>query len=282
MRSARRALATLLTPALLGGAAAGFALPALLGPAAPAAAATRPCVAVVVDGRLAGGSVRTGCATGDPRSGLDALTEAGFTYAFVPRQPGEVCQVDGFPQCGDTTTQTYWSYWWRAKGSSRWVYATEGAGTHDPAPGSTEAWVWQDGGRRQPPDIGFAAVCPRADASPEPSRTARATRAARAASTAKQTATPTRARPGSSAAASRVSPSAPTTTPSPPPSTGSAAASEATTSAAGAAAAPREGTASSRGGDGNGHVAWPPMALGAGAVALLGGAALWRGRRGRP
>ena len=106
------------------------------------------------------GDVSTGCAKGDPDSGLEALTKAGYSYAFVPRQPGQVCQIDGAPECSRTSTDTYWSYWWRAKGSSRWVYATEGAATHDPAPGATEAWVWQDGGRREPPDIALSTDLP--------------------------------------------------------------------------------------------------------------------------
>ncbi|HEX6937472.1 MAG TPA: hypothetical protein VF227_13210, partial [Actinomycetes bacterium] len=66
------------------------------------AAAAEPCVGVVVDARLLGGDVRTGCAKGDPDSGLEALTMAGFRYAFVPRQPGLVCQVDGAPECSRT------------------------------------------------------------------------------------------------------------------------------------------------------------------------------------
>ena len=281
MRSARRACAALLTSVLLGGAVVGLGLPALVGSAAPAAAATAPCVGVIVDARLAGGLLRTGCAKGDPGSGLEALTDAGFTYAFVPRQPGEVCQINGYPRCGDTTTTTYWSYWWRAKGSSRWVYATEGAGTHDPAPGSTEAWVWQEGGRRQPPSIGFASVCPQSVSSPSPSRSVsstpsrsasrkRSTATARPASTASPTATPARTT-GSRTAPPPTSTSAATTAPPQSPST---APSTATTSPA------TSSPASGSGGDGGG--AWPPMALGAGAVALLGGAALWRGRRSRP
>ena len=150
--TARRLAAALAATALAG-------LGLLAGPPAPAAAA-EPCVGVVVDARLLGGGVSTGCAKGDPDSGLEALTKAGYSYAFVPRQPGQVCQIDGIPECSRTSTDTYWSYWWRAKGSSRWVYATEGAATHDPAPGATEAWVWQDGGRREPPDIALRTICP--------------------------------------------------------------------------------------------------------------------------
>ena len=148
---------------------------ALLGPSAPASAATKPCVGVIVDGRLAGGGLRTSCAKGDPDSGLEALTKAGVSYAFVPRQPGQICQLDGFPECSRNSADTYWSYWWRAPGSSRWVYATEGAGSHDPEPGAVEAWVWQEGGRQEPPDIAFGTLCPQASAAKPtsaPTRTA--------------------------------------------------------------------------------------------------------------
>ena len=61
MRPVRNVVTTLLVPALLGGAGAVLAA-TTLGPAAPASAATAPCVAVVVDARLAGG----------PLGGVDA------------------------------------------------------------------------------------------------------------------------------------------------------------------------------------------------------------------
>ena len=76
MPPVRRVVVALLRPVALGGAGV-VALVALIGPAAPAFAAATPCVGVVVDGRLAGGSVRTACAAGDPKTGLDALTKAG-------------------------------------------------------------------------------------------------------------------------------------------------------------------------------------------------------------
>ena len=142
---------------------------------APAGAAAKPCVGVIVDARLLGGDVRTGCAVGDPDSGLEALTKAGFGYAFVPRQPGLVCQIDRAPECTDTSTTTYWSYWYRAKGSKTWVYSSAGAASHDPAPGSTEAWVWQEGGRKQPPDIALTTICPQAAAEPTATKTAKKT-----------------------------------------------------------------------------------------------------------
>ena len=236
MRSVGRGVAALLAPALLGGAgsAVAVALVLVLGPTAPvpAAAATRPCVGMIVDGRLAGGSLRTGCATGDPRSGLAALTDAGFSYAFVPRQPGQVCQIDGFPACSRNGSDTYWSYWHRAKGSHRWVYSGEGAATYDPDPGDTEAWVWQEGGKRTPPDIAFGTVCPQAAAAdlepsdpPLPAPTAKKTTTARPTGSGDVqplpdlTTTPPALKPSPATSASSTTPT-PTTTPTttPPPS----------------------------------------------------------------
>ena len=195
MRSARLLVAALLAPAMLGGAGSVLALATtVLGPAARADATTKPCVAVIVDGRLAGGTVQTGCATGDPRSGLEALTDAGISYAFVPRVPGQICQLDGLPACSRNSADTYWSYWWRAKGSSRWVYATSGAGSHDPEPGDTEGWVWQEGGRREPPDIAFRTVCPQATSPGTPTSSPPTTRASASAGAARTASATSRAR----------------------------------------------------------------------------------------
>lgn len=151
-------------------AGAAVAVSSLLGVAAPRVAnAADPCVGVIVDGRLYGGTLTYSCAKGDPSSGLAALRMAGYSYAFVPRQPGLVCQINSKPACSDTSTTSYWSYWHRAPGSSTWVYSSKGAGSHDPANGSTEAWVWQQGGKKTPPSIGQKTICPQA-ASPAPTR----------------------------------------------------------------------------------------------------------------
>jgi hypothetical protein len=134
--------------------------------AAPASAAA-DCVAVIVDARQLGGSLRTGCAQVDPSNGFQALSKAGFGFTPRPRD-GLVCQINGAPACADTTSSTYWSYWYRAPGSRTWVYANEGAGTHNPKPGSTEAWVWQDGGKTAPPDVAASTICPQLKAQPKP------------------------------------------------------------------------------------------------------------------
>ncbi len=271
-RTARRLAAALAATALAG-------LGLLAGPAAPAAAA-EPCVGVVVDARLLGGSVSTGCAKGDPDSGLEALTKAGYSYAFVPRQPGLVCQINGNPECSRTSTDTYWSYWYRARGSSTWVYASQGAASHDPAPGSTEAWVWQDGGRRQPPDIALRTICPQVaspptkSSSPTPDRT---TRSATASPSPKQSSSSPK---GDGAAASgRTSdkPSADTTTSAAPTSTTASPTTATTSSRAPSTAA---ASAASDGDDGGGALPWVGVVVGGGLIAVFGGSALARSRRG--
>jgi hypothetical protein len=270
-RTARRLAAALAATALAG-------LGLLAGPPAPAAAA-EPCVGVVVDARLLGAGVSTGCATGDPDSGLEALTKAGYGYAFVPRQPGQVCQIDGAPACSDTSTDTYWSYWWRAKGSSRWVYATEGAATHDPAPGATEAWVWQDGGRREPPDIALRQICPQVaeprptSASPSPDRTS-----SRAPSPEQSS-----SRSATGSASGRTSSSrSPETTVTPTSTSSTATPTASSPAAAGSAPATPSQTAvaSQAAADDGGELPWAGVALGGGLIAVFGGAALARSRRG--
>jgi hypothetical protein len=165
------ALATL----VVAGGMAFLAAPSAFGAATsaqPAAAskASGPCVAVIVDFRKLGGAVQTGCAQGDPSTGLKALTLAGFSYTPRPRD-GLICQINAKPACTDTTTSKYWSYWYRAAGSSQWVYASEGAGSHNPKPGSTEGWVWQNGGKTPPPSTAAKVICPQLAAGPTPKPT---------------------------------------------------------------------------------------------------------------
>ena len=277
-RTGRRLLIEI-AAALAAAALAG--LGPLAGPAAPAAA-TEPCVGVVVDARLLGAGLSTGCATGDPDSGLEALTKAGYGYAFVPRQPGQVCQIDGVPACSDTSTDTYWSYWWRAKGSSRWVYATEGAATHDPAPGATEAWVWQDGGRREPPDIALRQICPQV-AEPRPtSTTPSPDRTTRQAPSPEQSSS----KSAEGSASGRTSSSrSPETTVTPTPMSTSTTTSPSVSSPPAESSAParpsQSAVASQAAADDDaGGLTWAGVALGGGLIAVFGGAALARTRRG--
>ena len=121
----------------------------------PANAATCEGVWVVIDARDLGGSITTSCAPGAPGSGLAALEAAGHSYSFVPRIPGMVCTIDARPQpCNGAPADAYWSYWHAAAGGS-WSYATRGAGTRAPGPGTVEGWRFGDGAAPpgiQPPD----------------------------------------------------------------------------------------------------------------------------------
>lgn len=103
-------------------------------------------VTIVVDFSALGGGVDTGCAAGDPSNGFAALQAAGFGYAFVPRQPGFICQINSAPNpCNGAPPDAYWSYWHGQPGGS-WSYSGSGAGSHDPTPGSVEGWAFGAGG----------------------------------------------------------------------------------------------------------------------------------------
>ncbi|MFJ1707053.1 flagellar hook-length control protein FliK [Kitasatospora sp. NPDC088346] len=136
-RPRRRLLAALTAAAALTVALVGATTTAA--PPASAAACTGTSgVTVVVDFTALGGGVQTGCAPGDPTSGLAALTGAGFGYAFHPRFPGMVCRINALPNpCNGAPVTAYWSYWHAAHGGP-WSYSTLGAGSYDPAPGDVE------------------------------------------------------------------------------------------------------------------------------------------------
>ena len=254
------------------------------------ASASTNCVAVIVDFRLLGGSVQTGCALGDPSTGLQALTKAGFRFTPRPRD-GLICQINARPACADTTTTKYWSYWYRGAGSSSWVYASEGPATHNPKPGSTEGWVWQDGGRTPPPATRAETICPQlaATASPKPTTTTtKPTRKPTAASTPPtsrkthaQASTPaktgsTSAGRSSSGAKASATSGPPTSGSGTPSSTSAAVAQPTDGSTAGAAASD---PAEQGGGGGLGGAAG--VALGSVVVLGIGAATVVRARRGR-
>ncbi|WP_309110901.1 hypothetical protein [Saccharothrix sp.] len=141
---------------------------ALLGAPAPASAAGCSGVTVVVDFGSLGGGVRTGCAPGDPASGLAALGGAGFAFDLASRQPGFVCRINGAPAsdpCVNAAPNTaYWSYWHGAPGGS-WSYSSAGASGYDPAPGSVEGWAFGAGGQ---PGIAPPAPAPQPQPQPQP------------------------------------------------------------------------------------------------------------------
>lgn len=143
LRSTRRFAAA---ATVLAATATGLVTGTITAPVAQAAACSGTTgVTVVVDFTAAGGGVQTACALGDPASGLAALTGAGFGYAFVPRQPGFICQINTLPNpCNGAPASAYWSYWHAAPGGS-WAYSSSGAGSYNPAPGAVEGWSFGAG-----------------------------------------------------------------------------------------------------------------------------------------
>jgi hypothetical protein len=180
---------------------------------APAAASTR-CdgVWVVVDAQGTGGGVTTRCAPGDPPTGLAALQGAGHHYTFVRPNMPMVCTIDGRPDpCNGAPGDAHWSYWHAQPGGS-WTYASQGAGSRNPPPGSVEGWAFGAGEPpRTPPPAASApeptaSPTPSPSASPSPSPTATAEPAPTAtaepapAAPAEPSATPTTRPPGPAAA----------------------------------------------------------------------------------
>jgi hypothetical protein len=102
-------------------------------------------VTVVVDFTKLGGTIQTHCDYGMPKTGLIALTGAGFTYSFVPKIPGFICRIDKLPNpCNGAPATAYWSYW-HAKAHGKWVFSNKGAGSYKPAPGSVQGWAFGAG-----------------------------------------------------------------------------------------------------------------------------------------
>lgn len=111
----------------------------------------------------------TGCATGDPTSGVQALESAGFSVTPVTGQPF-VCRIDELPKtgCGRVPpSSAYWAYFHASRGGS-WAYASQGAWSTDPAPGSIEGWRFGGGTRpdKTPPAGASAATTRQPAAAP--------------------------------------------------------------------------------------------------------------------
>lgn len=122
----------------------------------PASAATSAAcsgktgVTVVVDFTKLHGKVKVACAGHEPRTGLAALRQAGFSYTFVPRIPGFVCTIDKLPKhCNGAPTSAYWSYW-HAKRHGTWKYSGLGAASYHPKPGQVDGWAF---GAGKPPKM---------------------------------------------------------------------------------------------------------------------------------
>lgn len=95
----------------------------------------------------------TGCAA-DPASGLEALTQAGFSVTEVASIRGMVCRIDELPEsdCGAAPpAREYWSYWRAESGDAEWTYSAVGGSDARPETGDVEGWAFGDGST--PPDL---------------------------------------------------------------------------------------------------------------------------------
>lgn len=122
------------------------------GPASAAACggAHKKGVTVVVDLTRFHRGIKTGCDPSRPASGLMALRKAGFSYTFVPRQPGFICRIANEPgKCNGAPAAAYWSYW-HAKPHGKWIYSTLGAASYHPKSGWVEGWAFGNG---KPPRV---------------------------------------------------------------------------------------------------------------------------------
>ncbi len=132
-----------------------------LGVSAPAQAAS--CsgahgVTVVVDFHELGGGAQSACdANGSGKTALTQLTDVGHHLAYVQRQPGFVCRVDGAPAsdpCVNTPpSDAYWSLWWSDGKSGTWVYSSSGASSLQVPDGGYVALSWQGGDGKSAPSI---------------------------------------------------------------------------------------------------------------------------------
>ena len=145
---ARRTITTLAVLAVIGPGpltAQAATSPAIAKASAAAACSGSTGVTVVADFTKLGGKIKTACDPTNPKTGLAALTGAGFTYTFVPKFPGFVCTIDKLPSpCNGAPATAYWSYW-HAKPHGKWVYSSLGAGSYHPAAGSVQGWAFGAG-----------------------------------------------------------------------------------------------------------------------------------------
>jgi hypothetical protein len=147
---AARAVAMLAVATLLGAVLVAFVVRAAPAGAAACGTKHKKGVTVVVDFRKFHKGIKVGCDVKVPANGLVALTKAGFSYSFVPRQPGFICTIDKEPKkCNGAPATAYWSYW-HAKPHGKWIYSTLGAGSYHPKSGWVEGWAFGNG---KPPGI---------------------------------------------------------------------------------------------------------------------------------
>jgi hypothetical protein len=147
---AARAIMLLAVAILLATALVTFVARATPASAAACGSKHKKGVTVVVDFRHFHDGIKIGCDVKRPANGLVALTKAGFTYTFVPRQPGFICTIDKKPKkCNGAPASAYWSYW-HAKPHGKWIYSNLGAGSYHPKAGWVEGWAFGNG---KPPGI---------------------------------------------------------------------------------------------------------------------------------
>ena len=140
--------------ALVGGLVAlgSVIVPSVASPAPAPAVLAGACtdttgITVVVDFSAFGDGVVVRCAPQPVRSGFDALTRAGFTFAGTTQFPGLLCRINGEPASdpchGAPPPNAYWGYWHAPRGGS-WTYSSSGAGSRVPPAGSVEGWSFGD------------------------------------------------------------------------------------------------------------------------------------------
>jgi hypothetical protein len=129
-------------------------------------------VVVIVDFSHWGGTVERGCAPGEPKTGLDALHDAGFTTAGTAQYGNAfVCRIDNHPStaeqaCASTPpANAYWAYYHARWTDGGWTYNALGAASTHPAPGSIEAWAF---GARVLPAVSPAAAVATVTTTPPP------------------------------------------------------------------------------------------------------------------
>lgn len=121
-----------------------------------------------------------GCAAGDPSTGYQALSRAGFRLTMATGSgTGAICSIDSYPDhaCTSMPPQSaYWAYF-HAKPGGTWTYSSTGGGSYDPKPGTVEGWRFGSGSAP-------SSTPPGTPSTPKPSPTSKPT-------TSRPTATPT-------------------------------------------------------------------------------------------
>ncbi len=123
-------------------------------PSATLAGTAGPCpgstgVTVFVDFTAFGQGTQTRCAPGTPSTGVDALTQAGFTPAGTTKYGlAFICRINNLPSSAQQACVTtppanaYWAYYHANAGATTWTYSSQGASSYHPPQGSIEGWAF--------------------------------------------------------------------------------------------------------------------------------------------